>query len=206
MMNRDYIKIGKLVDKVKEGDLQAFDELYSLTYNKVYLLSLSILKNKDMAEDATQEIFINSLKSINQLKNPKLFLSWINKITYNYCLQEVSKLKHVELNSFENIFSKINPKLKYSDPLEYCILKEDMEEFIELIGQLTQKQSTILVLKYIEGLKISEIAYVLDIPEGTVKSRLSKAKKKFRKLYINTIKKRENRKDFNMDYVFKECI
>ena len=203
MMNRSYIKMGNLVNKVKTGDLQAFDELYSLTYKKVYFLALSILKNKSMAEDATQEVFIKSLKSIDQLKNPKLFLSWINKITYNYCMNEFYKLKDIEHNNIDNVFPMISCRCKYNDPLENCILKENFEELINLIGQLTQIQSTVLVLRYFEGLKISEIAYV---PEGTVKSRLSKAKKKLHKLYTYDMNKRESTRYEKLDYLRQKCI
>lgn len=206
MMNRSYIKMGNLVNKVKTGDLQAFDELYSLTYKKVYFLALSILKNKSMAEDATQEVFIKSLKSIDQLKNPKLFLSWINKITYNYCMNEFYKLKDIEHNNIDNVFPMISCGCKYNDPLENCILKENVEELMNLIGQLTQIQSTVLVLRYFEGLKISEIAYVLDIPEGTVKSRLSKAKKKLHKLYTYDMNKRESTRYEKLDYLRQKCI
>ncbi|MBS6025968.1 MAG: RNA polymerase sigma factor, partial [Paeniclostridium sordellii] len=175
-MNRDYEKISELVNKVKEGDLQAFDELYSLTYNKVYLLALSILKNKVMAEDSAQIISLKSLKSVNQLKNPKTFIAWINKITYNYCLQEISKLKREKNTEYKEDFMMNSKSYEYQDPLEFFLLKESQKEILYLISKLSEKQSTILVLKYFEGLKISEIAYVLDIPEGTVKTRLHKAK------------------------------
>lgn len=57
MSSLKYLKISKLVSKCKNGDSQAFSDLYSLTYQKVYFLSLSILKDKSMAEDATQEVF-----------------------------------------------------------------------------------------------------------------------------------------------------
>ena len=205
-MNRDYEKISELVNKVKEGDLQAFDELYSLTYNKVYLLALSILKNKVMAEDSAQIISLKSLKSVNQLKNPKTFIAWINKITYNYCLQEISKLKREKNTEYKEDFMMNSKSYEYQDPLEFFLLKESQKEILYLISKLSEKQSTILVLKYFEGLKISEIAYVLDIPEGTVKTRLHKAKKKLRKLYTNYMKNKEKVKEPRLDYLIKECI
>ena len=118
-MNRDYEKISELVNKVKKGDLQAFDELYSLTYNKVYLLALSILKNKVMAEDSAQIISLKSLKSVNQLRNTKTFIAWINKITYNYCLQEISKLKREKNTEYKEDFMMNSKNYEYQDPLEF---------------------------------------------------------------------------------------
>ena len=205
MMNRDYEKISELVNKVKEGDLQAFDELYSLTYNKVYLLALSILKNKAMAEDSAQIICLKSLKSVNKLKNPKTFIAWINKITYYYCLKEVSKLKREKKVEYKEDFMMNSKRYEYQDPLESFLLKESQKEILYLISKLSEKQSTILVLKYFEGLKISEIAYVLDIPEGTVKSRLHKAKKKLRKLHTNYMKNKEKVKEPRLDYLINFC-
>ena len=201
MMNRDYEKISELVNQIKEGDLQAFDELYLLTYNKVYLLVLSILKDTFMAEDTVQDIFFNTLKSINKLKNSKAFIAWINKIAYCQCIKKISEIKRIKKNNYKDNFIRNYESYKYTDPLELYLLKEGQEEIIFLLSKLTEKQSTIIFLKYFEGLKISEIAYVLDIPEGTAKSRLSKANKKFRELYIDSIQKRKNTKDFNMDYL-----
>lgn len=204
MIKKKYTKISNIVNKVKEGDSQAFAELYFLTYQKVYLLSLSILKNKSMAEDITQEVFINVLESINKLENSKLFLAWINKITYTHCIREIYKIKKLKEVSSDNILSIICDESEDNDPVEAYISKENSIEFMNLINKLTRIQSTILVLRYFEGLKISEIAYILDIPEGTVKSRLSKAKKKFQKLYISETKKRKNMYAFTLQHLLNE--
>ena len=204
MIKKKYTKTSKLVNKVKEGDSQAFAELYSLTYQKVYLLSLSILKNKSMAEDITQEVFINVLESINTLENPKLFIAWVNKITSTHCIREIYKIKKLKEVSSDNILPIMSDESEDNDPLDAYISKEDSIEFMHLINKLTRIQSTILVLKYFEGLKISEIAYILDIPEGTVKSRLNKAKKKFQKLYISETKKRKHMYAFTLQHLFKD--
>jgi RNA polymerase sigma factor (sigma-70 family) len=166
--------------------------LYSLTHQKVYFLSLNILKNKSMAEDAVQDVFIIVLDSIDKLKNPKLFLAWLNKITYNYCIRELSKSKKIgEVNS-DNILPTVYDESKDNDPLQSYISKENNNELMNLINKLSQIHSTILILRYFEELKISEIAYVLNLSEGTAKSRLSNAKKNLRKLYIS--EKERNKK------------
>lgn len=183
MSSLKYLKIGKLVSMCKNGDSQAFADLYSLTYQKVYFLCLSILKDASMAEDAVQEVYLIVLKSIDKLENPKVFLAWLNKITYNYCIKEISKLKKLGEVKSDNTLPIISDDSKDIDPLESYILKESNNEFMNLINKLSPIHSTILVLKYLDELKISEIAYVLNISEGTVKSRLSNAKKNLYKLY-----------------------
>lgn len=183
MSSLKYLKIGKLVSKCKNGDSQAFADLYSLTYQKVYFLSLSILKDKSMAEDAVQEVYLIVLKSIDKLEKPKLFLAWLNKITYNHCIKEISKLKKLGEVSSDNTLPIVSDDSKDINPLESYIVKESNNELMNLINKLSSIHATILVLKYFDELKISEIAYVLNISEGTVKSRLSNAKKNLYKLY-----------------------
>lgn len=183
MSRLKYLKVGKLVSKCKNGDSQAFADLYSLTYQKVYFLSLSILKDESMAEDAVQEVFLIVLKSIDKLEKPKLFLAWLNKITYNHCIKEISKLKKLgEVNS-DNVLPIVSDNSKDTNPLESYIVKESNNELMSLINKLSSIHATILVLKYFDELKISEIAYILNISEGTVKSRLSNAKKNLYKVY-----------------------
>lgn len=192
MSSLKYLKISKLVSKCKNGDSQAFSDLYSLTYQKVYLLSLSILKDKSMAEDAVQEVFLIVLKSLDKLESPKLFIAWINKITYNYCIKELSKVKKFGDVHSDYIFPTLRDNSKDVDPIESYILKESNCEFMNLINKLSSIHSTILILKYFDDLKVSEIAYVLNISEGTVKSRLSNAKKNLYKLYSE--ERKDNRK------------
>ncbi|WGX77520.1 sigma-70 family RNA polymerase sigma factor (plasmid) [Paraclostridium bifermentans] len=192
MSSLKYLKISKLVSKCKNGDSQAFSDLYSLTYQKVYFLSLSILKDKSMAEDATQEVFLIVLKSLDKLESPKLFIAWINKITYNYCIKELSKVKKFGNVHSDYVFPTLHDNSKDVDPIESYILKESNCELMNLINKLSSIHSTILILKYFDELKISEIAYVLSISEGTVKSRLSNAKKNLYKLYSE--ERTDNRK------------
>ncbi|MCU9816761.1 MULTISPECIES: RNA polymerase sigma factor [Paraclostridium] len=192
MSSLKYLKISKLVSKCKNGDSQAFSDLYSLTYQKVYFLSLSILKDKSMAEDAVQEVFLIVLKSLDKLESPKLFIAWINKITYNYCIKELSKVKKTGEVYSKCVLPTLSDNSKGVDPIESYILKESNCELMNLINKLSSIHSTILILKYFDDLKISEISYVLNISEGTVKSRLSNAKKNLYKLYSE--ERKDNRK------------
>lgn len=118
MIQNEYIKISKLVDRSRGGDLQAFEELYLLCYKKTYLLALDLLKDELMAEDATQEIFIIIFKSIHELKNSKLFLAWSKKITYNYCINKLYELKKFEFENFEDPCYQVFNYFKDTDPLE----------------------------------------------------------------------------------------
>lgn len=201
MSSLKYLKISKLVSKCKNGDSQAFSDLYSLTYQNVYFLSLNILKDRSMAEDAVQEVFLIVLKSLDKLESPKLFIAWINKITYNYCIKELSKVKKFGEVHSDYVLPTLSDNSKGVDHIESYILKESNCELMNLINKLSSIHSTILILKYFDDLKISEIAYVLNISEGTVKSRLSNAKKNLYKLYSE--ERKDNRKMYGfMLFVF----
>ncbi|MCU9809718.1 sigma-70 family RNA polymerase sigma factor [Paraclostridium sp. AKS46] len=80
MKKYDYKQIEKLVIKAQSGDNEAFEELYSTTYKNVYFYVLSILKDDTLAEDISQDVFLIVMKSINDLKNPKLFIAWVKKL------------------------------------------------------------------------------------------------------------------------------
>lgn len=158
-----------------------------------------------MAEDAVQEVFIIVLNSIDKLENPKLFLAWINRITYNYCIHEISKLKKIREVNSDNIFPIVQDESEDNDPLQSYILKENNNELMNLINKLSQIHSTILVLRYFEELKLSEIAYILNLSEGTVKSRLSNAKKNLNKLYVAEKAKNKNVYAFFLWPLFKKA-
>lgn len=192
MSSLKYLKISKLVSKCKNGDSQAFSDLYSLTYQKVYFLSLSILKDQPMAEDAVQEVFLIVLRSLDKLESPKLFVAWINKITYNYCIKELYKVKKLGEVHSDYVLPTLRDNSNDVDPVESYILKESNTELMNLINKLSSIHSTVLILKYFDELKVSEIAYVLSISEGTVKSRLNNAKKNLYKLYSE--ERTDNRK------------
>lgn len=102
MKKYDYKQIEKLVVKAQNGDHKALEELYNKTYNNIYFYVLSILKNEYLAEDISQEVFLTIINSIKDLKNPRLFIAWIKKITYNKCLQEINSSKKNVSCNFED--------------------------------------------------------------------------------------------------------
>lgn len=183
-MKFDYIKLAKLVKKVKSGDSDAFEKLYILTHKKIYIFSLSIVKDVDLAEDIVQDVFLTIKEKIHTLENPKLFIAWINKITYNKCINEINKEKKhifstnydVYLEDIKDLDTCINPESKYET-------KEKTNYIISLIDKLSDTHKTLILLKYYSGLKNDEIASIMNIPVGTVKSGLHYAKKKLRSLY-----------------------
>ena len=81
----DYNYLAELVLKTQRGDSEAFAELYTATYQKQYRFTYRYAKDAYLAQDILQDVYILVLKNINTLKNPRLFVSWLNQITFRTC-------------------------------------------------------------------------------------------------------------------------
>ena len=105
MAELDYDYIAKLVQKTQAGDSDAFAELYAATYKKQYYFTYQYVRDSYLAQDILQDVFILVLKNIRTLKNPRLFISWLNQINfrvcYNVCQQRLRHEQELELT--ENI-------------------------------------------------------------------------------------------------------
>lgn len=170
----DNIDLKNAVKDLKNGDKDAFEKIYKLTYKKVYFFSLSISKNVDLTNDVVQEVYITVFKNIGSLRDEKLFVAWLNKITYNATIKELTKASKRPINIPDEemelkLVDENNPMIKY-------VNDESTKELIKNILDLKEKYRTVLILKYFNNYKIKEIAEILDCPEGTVKSRLNTAK------------------------------
>lgn len=172
------------VEALKSGDREAFNIIYKLTYKKVYFFSLSITKDSELTEDIVQDIYINVFKNIKYLKDTKLFIAWLNKITYNTTIKELNKISKKPVNIENEEIQKI--LTDENNPMIKCIENENTKEIIKNILSLKENYRTVIILKYFNNYKIKDIAKILECPEGTVKSRINAAKKELKeKLYKN---------------------
>lgn len=167
----------ELVRRLKKKDQDAFAEFYTDTCQSVYLLSYSILKEKYLAEDAVQEVYLKVVDSIGSLRDDKLLYAWLNKITYNVSLTLLDKNSTViPVNELEESLVSDQP-----EPLDYVIDQEMKTVLMNKIFKLPEDLKAVVIMKYYGGMKLEEIAAAMDCPVGTVKSRLYNAKKLLRK-------------------------
>lgn len=174
MATFNYIRIAGLVSQIKLGDSQAFADIYTMTYQKVYYFSLSILRDEQLAEDAVQETYIRVLNSISSLHDNKLFISWLNKIAYSVCIRMLDKNK--PLSNIDDIEDKVSFHSEDEDPLLRSINNESRRSLMKAILEMPESYKTVIILKYFDNMKIQEISEILGIPPGTVKSRIFTAK------------------------------
>ena len=153
----------KLVRKAQAGDAESFIELMELNKENMYKIARSYLKCDADVADAMQETTLKCFEKIGSLANPKFFKTWMTRILINNCNDIIRKGKTVQLFS------------DYKE-IELEEKAEDTRAFNELIQSLDEKYRTILVLYYVEGFKINEIAKILDVNINTINSRLQRSR------------------------------
>lgn len=174
--------------RLKDGEMQAFDELYALTHDKVYFLALKMLRNKEDALEIVQETYLSVYQSIGRLYNPEVFNTWLSKITVNKCRDFLGKNKEVlfsEAQTDDEDDYDITNTIEETDstviPHEVLDSAETRNMVMALIDKLPIAQRTTLLLYYYQQLSVDEVAAVMDCPVATVKSRLQYARKQVKK-------------------------
>lgn len=171
------LTLPELVENVKQGNENAFNELYQRYYKLVRYIAFQLSKNHADAEEITQEVFLQVLHSIDSLRDPNQFKAWISRITYSKAKMQFRKHKD---RSIENeLLDVLN--MKEEEHPDYVPVKNmhyisDKEVLDECLLQLKDRFREVLILHYFSQLSIKEIAELMETPEGTVKSRLLYAK------------------------------
>lgn len=181
----DYNYIGSLVENAQVGDSNAFAELYAATYQKQYRFSYRYLRDEYLAQDALQETYILALKHIAELKDPKLFVSWLNQINFRVCFKMHQKQQkfNAELSEYENNSDVYRNKVE--DNPEQQVVKVDQDEYIiRQVMSLPFSESQAILLKYYNNMKIDEIAKVLDCSKSTVKRYIKNGQGRLKSLIV----------------------
>jgi RNA polymerase sigma-70 factor (ECF subfamily) len=161
-----------LIQRSKAGDQIAFSEIFEQYKNLVYKTAYLLLDNPHEAEDALQEIFVKVYRSLDKYQPSKsAFSTWLYRITVNHCLNQRRKQLLVPNTLQKSRFS--------SQPLR--ILEDqyaDEQAIQQALNHLSGKLRTVIVLRYYHELAYADIAQILEIPLGTVQSRLNQGMKK----------------------------
>jgi len=177
-MEVDKQRISELVTKVQNGDNSAFEELYKLTSERAYFIALEFTKNNQDAEDILQESYIKALSKINELDKPESFSSWFSQIVANKSKDFLKKKKPVLFEAEENEVFEILPDEDTNfQPEENLDQTELQKAVMEVLDELSEEKRACVLMMYFEELSVSEISKALEIPEGTVKTRLFSARK-----------------------------
>lgn len=165
---------------LKSGDSLAYEKLVKLYQNKVYNTCYSFLKQSDIAEDQTQEVFILIFNSIAQFEEKSTLKTWIYRITVSRCLdylrsQNRQKRKSTGLLSLFGLSQEIPANNDFT-PYEHLENKEYAKIIADTLDEMKDKYKTAFVLKYMEGMSQKEIAQIMECSEKAVEGILARAK------------------------------
>jgi RNA polymerase sigma-70 factor (ECF subfamily) len=159
-----------LISQVLRGDLAAFEALYDKYKGQVYRTALAITRDQGAAEDILQECFLRVYAHIDRIDISRPLFPWIHRIAVNLSYNWVTKRKRwfPSLGEFIDQFAGDH----HSSP-EHILEREELQRIVqEAIHSLGFAQRVVIILFYLNGFRLEEIAYILDCPVGTVKSRL----------------------------------
>lgn len=171
----------KLIKEIQAGNEEAFAELYHDFYTAFYYMALKLTQNEADAQDAVQDTFINIRKNIKHLKNPDVVIVWMKQILMNRCKNMFRKNREIYME--ESALAALDIVDDYDDfsPSVVVAKNSESETILKLLANIPYIYREPLILKYYDDAKMSEIAKILKIPEGTVKSRLRTGKQLLRK-------------------------
>lgn len=167
----------ELFDELRAGKSEAYEKLYDLYYEPVYMLTYGILQNYDDAQDAVQLTFIHVFQKLSTLKNDGSFTAWLMKIANNEALMLLRKRKNIPVPD-EDIELQV-PEQSIDEPTLPATMAErrdTAERLRRIIEALPYEQRETLVLYYYHQQKITEIAAIMGCSESTTKSRLRYAR------------------------------
>lgn len=164
----------RLIELAKQGDEHAFEQLYMEFYKLALYFALKLCRNEADAKDAVQDAFMEIHRSITGLKETSYFKAWLYKIVHTKCKKIFRKNKYTttDFEAEPQIGNMKEERIEYT-PEQFFRFHSDQEVLNACINRLPQQQKEIIVLFYLEQMSIKEIADIMDVPIGTVKSRLA---------------------------------
>ena len=166
-----------LVLKVRSGDMEAVSALVKRWQPAAISYAQIVTGEKELAAEAVQESWISGIRAIRKLRDPARFRPWFYKIIHNQCINGLrTHQKHLKVNAAQIL--EVD-SMQASDNMDAL---EQTELIDHVFAKMPENQRVILTLFYLSELEVNEIATLLKLPNGTVKSRLHTAREAFRKL------------------------
>ena len=165
------------ITKVIKGDANAFAYLVDTYKDMVFSLALKMTKNREEAEEVSQDTFIKAYKNLDQFKGDSKFSTWLYRIAYYTSLDAIKKNKKHQ-NSFEINDITFNQIKSVDDTLQGIERKERAKMMDACLLELPEEERSLIWMFYYDELSLKEIMQVTDLAEANVKVKLHRARKK----------------------------
>lgn len=158
-----------LVERAREGDGAAFDELYEQNVGRVYAICLRLTADGPLAEELTQDVFVRAWDKIDSFRGDSRFATWIYRMAVNRVIDE-QRRRGRETARHEGLDATDIPPVQPGGPETRVALER-------AVARLPERARTALVLYAVEGYRYQEVADLLDIALGTVKAHIHRARR-----------------------------
>lgn len=168
-----------LIDRVLDGDISSFEFLILKYQKNLYGTVFNIVKEEEATKDIVQESFLKAYENLSSLRSKEQFYPWLKKIAINLSLMKLDKSKrYIDMykDDEEGDDFFFNNQTDESNP-EQELLTEELRRYVrKFVDSLPEKLRRVIILREVEDLSYEEIASILNIPVGTVRSRLFNAR------------------------------
>ena len=170
-----------LIERASGGDPEAFNRLMEQHERRMYAVALRMCANREDAQDCLQEAMLRAYRAIGNFKGESSFSTWAYRITMNTCLDELRRRKNKQSASLDDLLDEgWAPADDRSSPEKHALRAETARALHQTIRELPEDMRAAVVLRDIQGYSYEEIAQILDINVGTIKSRISRGREKLR--------------------------
>nr|WP_041720893.1 sigma-70 family RNA polymerase sigma factor [Alkaliphilus metalliredigens] len=186
-----------LIEKSKDGDSESFEKLILQHQKKAFNIAYRMLGNLEDANDVTQEALLKAYRAINRFQEKSSFSTWLYTIVTNTCVDFIRKNRKTKVVYLDREYEGEEGQYKrevYDDengPEELLEKKEVQRLIHDAINLLNYEQRKVIILRDIEGFSYREIAEILDCAEGTIKSRINRARSNLKNLITEKIRGKE---------------
>ena len=165
----------------QQGDRAAFGKIVKTYQKKAYAIAYGFVGNREDALEMAQEAFAKAYKAIARFDTDLPFYPWLYRIVKNTCLNHIKKRKRRGETSLEGLMeSGYDPPSPNHTPDRHAELADIQRSIVEGLGELSEGHREIITLRHLHELSYTEISDCLDIPKGTVMSRLYAARRRLR--------------------------
>jgi len=157
---------------LQTGDNNLFEVLRDRYYTKVLEKCMGMLKNRNLAQEFTDDIFAKAFDNFDRLRNLASFSSWLYSISYNFCIDYLRLKKKLHYPEWD----QLNEITEIIDETEEEIADYDYDKLLVVLDQIHPEEKALLMMKYLDDLSIKDISNALRISESATKMRLKRAK------------------------------
>ena len=178
----------ELVAESVAGQTQAFDELVLRYQDRLFNALVRILRNREDARDVVQDSFVAAWSKLESFRGEAGFYSWLFRVAYNVAMSRGRKKRIVTVSAGdENALNELLPDQQGVSPSAPLELHEQQQTVRQALDHLPEEYRVVLVLKELEEFKYEQIAEILDVPLGTIRSRIHRARQMLRESLLRLL-------------------